>query len=194
MSTFVRTPPVSSRSNEHTDRMRLLVDLPANVRAASPTAGRLGVASVITTLATARYLSVLLHRVAGATASMPLVSSAIKQLNQFLTGADIANDARIAPGLVLFHPVGVVIGAGARIGRRCVVQQGVTIGGAGGPRSEGVVETVIGDDVFLGAGARVIGAVTVGSRSIVGANAVVTKSVPPDSVAVGVPAVARPRS
>lgn len=155
--------------------------------------GRPSAGDVLATLATARYLAVLLHRCASRLRGLGPVAGAVKQLNQFLTGADIAVTATIGPGLLLYHPNGVVIGAGAVLGRRCVIQQGVTVGGAGGPRSSGITTTIIGDSVFIGAGARVIGAVEVGSRSVVGANAVVTKSVPADSVAVGVPASWRPR-
>lgn len=174
--------------------MTLLIDLPANVRAGLPTAGApVTVPRVLATMATARYASAFLYRVSHAVRSVWPLAAFVKQLNQFLTGADIAPEAEIGGGLILYHPNGVVIGAGAVLGRRCVLQQGVTIGGLGGPRSAGRIRTVVGDDVTLGAGARVIGAVEVGDRSVVGANAVVTRSVPPDSVATGVPAVARAR-
>ncbi|HEV7623495.1 MAG TPA: DapH/DapD/GlmU-related protein [Amnibacterium sp.] len=174
--------------------MSLLIDLPANVRAGLPTAeARPTVPRILATMATARYAAVFLHRVAHRMRAVWPLAAAVKQLNQFLTGADIAPEAQIGAGLILYHPNGVVIGAGALLGRRCVLQQGVTVGGLGGPRSAGTIRTVLGDDVTLGAGARVIGAVEVGDRSTVGANAVVTRSVPADSVATGVPAVARPR-
>ena len=176
-------------------RVSLFLDLPANVRAGrSRPSGRPSVGEVLTTLATARYCAVLLYRCSNRLRRVGLLAAVLKQVNQFLTGADVAPGAVIGRGLVLYHPNGVVIGEGAVLGRDCVLQQGVTIGGLGGPRSAGSVTTKLGDSVFVGAGARVIGAVEVGSRSVVGANAVVTKSVPADSVATGVPAVARPRS
>jgi serine O-acetyltransferase len=151
------------------------------------------VSDYLTTIPTARFLAVLLHRLAAALQGVPVLPSIVKQINQLLTGADIAPSASIGPGLVLYHPNGVVIGAGAVIGSGCVLQQGVTIGGAGGPRRQGVVTTVLGDRVFLGAGSRVIGAVEIGDDVLVGANAVVTKSVPASSIATGVPATVRPR-
>lgn len=145
------------------------------------------------TLCTVRYVSVLLFRVAQALRGFGPLSSLVKQLNQIVTGAEVAVQADIGCGVVLFHPNGVVVGPGARLGKNCVLQQGVTIGGAGGARRQGTVLTRLGDDVFVGAGARIIGEIEVGSGSIVGANAVVTRSVPQGHVATGVPATWRPR-
>jgi serine O-acetyltransferase len=79
---------------------------------------------------------------------------------------------------------GVVIHPRARVGRNVIIHQQVTIGGSG--KSGGV--PVIEDDVYLGAGCKVLGDVTVGHNSLVGANAVVTKSVPPRCIVAGVPA------
>lgn len=177
-----------------TERRGVLQDLPANVAAGSRSGTAGGLGNTVTTLLTARYAAALLYRVSAALRGVPILPAIVKQVNQALTGADISPDAAIGPGLVLFHPNGVVIGAGSTIGSGCVVQQGVTVGGLGGPRSAGVARTALGNDVFLGAGARVIGAIEVGDRVVVGANAVVTKSVPPDHSALGVPARFSPRS
>lgn len=170
----------------------VLVDLPANVAAGADHEPPYSAADRVRTLLTARFLAVLLFRCSAAVRSS-LLAGLLKQVNQVITGADIAPDAVIGPGLVLYHPNGVVVGSGARIGDGAVLQQGVTIGGAGGPRRAGTVQTHLGHRVFLGAGARVIGAVEIGDDVVVGANAVVTKSVPSDSIAVGVPATVRPR-
>lgn len=81
------------------------------------------------------------------------------------------------------HPVGIVIGDGAQIGKGVRVYQNVTIG-----RRENDINGAyprIGDEVVIYAGAVIAGAVTVGSRSVIGANAVITSDVPPDSVAFG---------
>lgn len=174
--------------------MHVLVDLPANVRAGAERPGPPSVADVVSTLVTARYWSVLLHRVSTALRFAGPLASVVKQVNQVLTGADIAVDASIGEGLVLYHPNGVVIGPGAVLGSRVVLQQGVTVGGLGGPRREGAVTTRVGDRVFVGAGARIIGALEVGADTVVGANAVVTKSVPANSIATGVPATWRART
>ncbi len=116
-----------------------------------------------------------------------------KQLNHVVTGADLAWQAEVGPGLRLYHPTGVVMGPHVSAGRRLVVQQGVTIGGDGGPGGGVGSSPCLGDDVFLGAGARIIGAITVGDGVVVGANAVVVDDVPSGVTAVGVPAVPRRR-
>ena len=96
--------------------------------------------------------------------------------------------ADIAPGLVLPHPGGIVIGS-ARIGRNVVIYQNVTLGarvfdGAYDLSTRPVVE----DDVTIGAGAVVLGPVTVGAGATVAANSLVTRDVPPGATAMGVPA------
>ena len=116
----------------------------------------------------------------------PPLGFAVKQLNHILTGADLAWQANVGDGLVLHHPTGVVWGPGIRIGNRCRVQQGVTIGGRGGGHHDG--SPSIGDDVNLSAGCRVLGPITLGDRVLVGANAVVTRSHGDNATLVGVPA------
>lgn len=98
--------------------------------------------------------------------------------SKLVTHADISPWSNIGRGFYLYHGMGAVIGKGTTIGERAVVCQGVTTGGG----------ATLGDDVKLWAGAKVIGKVTVGDRSEIGANAVVTSDVPPDCIAVGVPA------
>lgn len=117
---------------------------------------------------------------------VPAMGSAIKQLNHLVSGADLAWQATIGSGLQLHHPTGVVWGPGVVVGHRCIIQQGVTIGGRGGSGVDGSPH--IGDDVTLGSGAKLMGPIRIGSRSLIGANAVVIGDVPDDSVAVGVPA------
>lgn len=142
---------------------------------------------------TVRFVAVSLFRASQAAgAQVGLLGSVLKQFNHLLTGADISWESRIAPGLVLHHPTGVVIGDGVRIGPRCEIQQGVTIG-ARSPDGSDARAGVIGADVVIGAGARILGAVQVGDRSVIGANAVVLTDVPADSIAVGVPARSRAR-
>lgn len=176
-------------------KISVLADLRENVSAGSGSA-HLGLGSVVRTVLTARYGSALLFRLSHKVGSFisPL-GGLIKQLNQLLTGADIAWQAEIGEGLVLFHPVGVVIGEKVQIGAKCVIQQGVTLGGLGGPRGTDLVSPQLGDRVFLGAGARVIGDITIHDDCVVGANAVVTKSSPgANHVAMGLPARWRERT
>ncbi|WP_432541747.1 serine O-acetyltransferase [Kineococcus sp. SYSU DK002] len=103
-------------------------------------------------------------------------------------GAEISPFARIGPGLCLMHSTGIVIGPDVRIGRGLRIYQNVTLGDGSTPG-----QPTIGDDVTISAGACVLGGVTVGDRAVIGANAVVTRDVPADHVAVGVPATSRPR-
>lgn len=107
-----------------------------------------------------------------------LFAEAVHAFSKFLTHIDISPWAEVGPGLYLYHGLGAVIGKGSRIGARALICQSVTTGE--GP--------LIGDDVSLWAGAKVIGRVTVGDRVEIGANAVVIHDVPVDSLAVGVPA------
>lgn len=163
---------------------RLAADWRAN-------AAVLGVGSLLT----ARWWAVLWFRLSQATGRRSrLGAGCIKQLNQVITGADIAWDCEVGGGLVLYHPVGVVIGSTVVVGSGCHLQQGVTLGAKHGGR--GAHEPhgpTLGRDVHLGAGARVLGNVAIGDRVAVGANAVVITDVPSDCIAVGVPARFRSR-
>lgn len=96
--------------------------------------------------------------------------------------------AQIGPGLKLPHPQGIVIGAGTRVGRNCVLYQQVTLGGARRGDFAADRYPVIGDDVVVFAGAKLLGAVRVGNGACIGANAVVIRDVPAGRTAVGVPA------
>jgi serine O-acetyltransferase len=104
-----------------------------------------------------------------------------------VTGADIPYPADIEPGLVILHPVGVVIGGRTKIGKNCTLMQGVTLG-AKWSRGGLPEYPVIGDNVVIGAGAKVLGKVTIGDDAIIGANAVVLSDIPPGATAVGIPA------
>jgi serine O-acetyltransferase len=139
---------------------------------------------------TVRFLAVALLRLAqGAGARVGLLGSLLKQLNHVLTGADLAYQAQVGPGLVLYHPTGVVLGPHCRVGVRATVMQGVTVGSdevVAGAAASG--SPVIGDDVFIGPGAAIFGAVTLGDRVQVGANSVVASSFGDDVVIAGAPA------
>ncbi|UJP41014.1 serine O-acetyltransferase [Cellulomonas palmilytica] len=141
------------------------------------------------TFLSARWQSVLLFRLSQTIpAPASPLAKLVKQFNQMVTGADLAVSADVAPGLVLFHPVGVVIGPGVSIGSNCEIQQGVTVGSRYGGWDEHDDWPVLGDGVRLGAGARVLGAVHIGTGAVVGANSVVLSSLPDGAVAVGAPA------
>jgi serine O-acetyltransferase len=105
-----------------------------------------------------------------------------QMLNKWFNGCMIGLDARFGPGMVLVHPVGVVINSGVRAGNDVVIQSGVVLGENRGhsPR--------IGSHVFVGAGAKVIGALTVSDGARIGANAVVLHDVAPGDTVAGIPA------
>ncbi len=107
------------------------------------------------------------------------------QMSRFFTGIEIHPAAEIGKGLFIDHGMGVVIGETSVIGNNVTMYHGVTLGGVS--LKKGKRHPTIGDEVVIGAGAQILGAITIGSCSRIGANAVVVKDVPSDSVVVGVP-------
>jgi serine O-acetyltransferase len=103
-------------------------------------------------------------------------------LNKMLNGCVIGVRARFGAGLVLIHPVGVVINSSVRAGRNVRIESSVVIGDNRG-RSP-----VLGDDIYIGSGAKIVGAVRLGDGARIGANAVVMHDVPAAATAVGIPA------
>jgi serine O-acetyltransferase len=109
----------------------------------------------------------------------------ISQLARFITGIEIHPGAKIGRRFFIDHGMGVVIGETAVVGDDVLLYQGVTLGGTG--LEKGKRHPTIGSNVVIGAGAKVLGNISVGDNSYVGANAVVIKDVPPNSTVVGVP-------
>jgi len=107
------------------------------------------------------------------------------QLARFLTGIEIHPGAQINEGLFIDHGMGVVIGETAVVGKNVTLYQGVTLGGTG--KEKGKRHPNIGDNVVIGTGAKILGNITIGNNSYIGANAVVVKDVPANSTVVGVP-------
>ena len=118
-------------------------------------------------------------------ANLKLPARALSQIMRALTGIEIHPAARIGPGLFIDHGMGVVIGETTEIGADVTLYQGVTLGGT--TLVKGKRHPTLEDRVVVGAGAKVLGAITIGEGSRVGANAVVVKSVPANAVVVGVP-------
>lgn len=110
----------------------------------------------------------------------------ISQIARFFTGIEIHPGAKIGKGLFIDHGMGVVIGETAEIGDNCTLYQGVTLGGTG--KDIGKRHPTLGDNVMVGAGAKVLGPLTIGSGSKVAAGAVLLQPIPEDSTAVGIPA------
>ena len=121
-----------------------------------------------------------------------LLARISSQLVRFLTGVEIHPAATIGRRFFLDHGMGVVIGATAEIGDDVMLYHGVTLGGR--TMSEEKRHPTLGDDVVVGTGAVLLGPITIGAHSIIGAQAVVVTDAPPHSVLTGIPAVARPRS
>lgn len=116
----------------------------------------------------------------------------LSQFARFLTGIEIHPGAQIGRRLFIDHGMGVVIGETTMIGDDVVLFHGSTLGGKSMRR--GKRHPTLGDNIVVGAGAKVLGPVWIGDGVLIGANAVVTKDVPAGSVAVGVPATLRPRT
>jgi serine O-acetyltransferase len=114
------------------------------------------------------------------------LARAVSQLGRFLTGIEIHPGATIGKGIFIDHGMGVVIGETAEIGNHVTIYHGVTLGGTG--KDKGKRHPTLGDNVVVGAGAKVLGPIYVGSGAKIGANSVILKDVPADSTAVGIPA------
>ena len=114
-----------------------------------------------------------------------LIARSISQFTRFLTGIEIHPGAIIGNGFFIDHGMGVVIGETAEVGENVTLYHGVTLGGVS--TEKGKRHPTILDNVVIGAGAKVLGAIEIGNCSRVGANAVVVNPVPANSVAVGVP-------
>ena len=104
------------------------------------------------------------------------------KVNAIFGGCIIGRGAQFGPGFVLIHSCGVVINTEVRGGREVKLEHQVTIG------AERNVSPVLGDDIFVGAGAKIVGGIKIGSRVKIGANAVVLRDLPDGATAVGVPA------
>lgn len=120
------------------------------------------------------------------------VARLLAQATRFATGIEIHPGATIGRRFFIDHGMGVVIGETTEIGDDVMVYHGVTLGGRS--LSHGKRHPTIGNGVTVGAGAKVLGPITVGDGSAIGANAVVTQDVPEDCIATGIPAAVRHRT
>jgi serine O-acetyltransferase len=126
------------------------------------------------------YQAVVLHRIAHwfKSRKIPVLGPFFARLSLWLTGVDIAPGAVIGPGLMISHGVGIVIGDGVRIGANAQLLHQVTLGAASVRRRE---MPQVGNDVFIAAGAKLIGELRIGNNVFIGVNTLVTEDVPDDS-------------
>ncbi|MCI0527936.1 MAG: serine O-acetyltransferase [Nitrospira sp.] len=136
----------------------------------------------------AGFHAICLHRLAHWlwVRKMPLMPRLTSHIARFLTGIEIHPGAKIGPGFFIDHGMGVVIGETSEIGESVILFQGVTLGGTG--KERGKRHPTLGSHVVVGAGAKILGAITIGDHVKIGANSVVLRSVPAHSTVVGIPA------
>jgi serine O-acetyltransferase len=118
-------------------------------------------------------------------AGIPVLPRFLSQLVKIFTGIEIHPAARTGGGFFIDHGMGVVIGETAEIGENCLLYQGVTLGGTG--KETGKRHPTLHNNVVVGTGAKVLGAITIGDNVKIGANSVVLHDVPKNSIVVGVP-------
>jgi serine O-acetyltransferase len=131
--------------------------------------------------------AVWLHRAAHALwkRNIPLVPRLVSQLGRFLTGVDIHPGATLGEGLFIDHASGVVIGETAQVGENVTIYQGVTLGGTG--KETGKRHPTVGNNVVIGAGAHLLGSITIGDNVKIGSGSVVVQDAPHDTTVVGNP-------
>ena len=121
---------------------------------------------------------------------LSLVYRVLYKFVQIVTGIEFPCEVEVGRNFVIDHFGGIVVSGYARFGNDCRIRNGVVVGLA---RVDDPCAPIIGHNVDIGAGAKVLGRIRVGNNVSIGANAVVTRDVPDDSIAVGVPAVVKPR-
>ena len=133
------------------------------------------------------FQALVLHRISHKlwNYKLPLLPRVLSQLTRNITGIEIHPGAKIGRGVFIDHGMGVVIGETSEIGDRCLLYQGVTLGGTG--KDSGKRHPTLEENVVVGAGAKVLGAIKIGSNTRIGAGSVVVKNVEKNSTVVGIP-------
>jgi len=131
--------------------------------------------------------AILLHRIAHVFyfLRIPLIPRMISAFSRLLTGIEIHPGAKIGKNFFIDHGMGVVIGETTEIGKDVLIYQGVTLGGTG--KEKGKRHPTLGNDIVVGAGAKILGPVKIGNNCKIGAGSVVIKDVPKNSTVVGIP-------
>ena len=125
------------------------------------------------------------HRLWRSRLPLKLLARCLSQVGRGLTGIEIHPGARIGSSVFIDHGMGVVIGETAEVGNRCLLYQGVTLGGTG--KELGKRHPTLAENVVVGAGAKVLGAITIGTNTRIGAGSVVVRDVESDCTVVGIP-------
>ena len=125
------------------------------------------------------------HRLWRSRLPLKLLARCLSQVGRGLTGIEIHPGARIGSSVFIDHGMGVVIGETAEVGNRCLLYQGVTLGGTG--KELGKRHPTLAENVVVGAGAKVLGAITIGANTRIGAGSVVVRDVVADCTVVGIP-------
>ena len=125
------------------------------------------------------------HRMWRSRLPLKLGARLLSHLSRCLTGIEIHPGAKIGDGVFIDHGMGIVIGETAEVGNHCLLYQGVTLGGTG--KEMGKRHPTIADNVVVGAGAKVLGAISIGANTRVGAGSVVVNNVGKDCTVVGIP-------
>ena len=132
--------------------------------------------------------SVVLYRIAQffSKIGLGLIGFLFLDINKFLNGCVIGRNADFDSGFVLMHPIGVVINSGVKGGKNIVIESGVVIGAA--KNGLPVEVPMLGNDIFIGSGAKILGGIKIGNHVKIGANAVVVNDIPNGATVVGIPA------
>ena len=118
--------------------------------------------------------------------NLKLIARMISHISRFLTGIEIHPAVKIGKNIFIDHGMGIVIGETTIIGDNVSIYQGVTLGGTKWEKKKR--HPTINDNVIIGAGAKVLGPISVGKNSKIGANSVVTRNVPSNTTVIGIPA------
>lgn len=132
--------------------------------------------------------AILIHKISNKLYRLRLyfLARLLSQFSRFITGIEIHPGAKIGKNVFIDHGMGVVIGETAEVGNNVTIYHGVTLGGVG--LEKGRRHPSIGDNVIIGAGAKILGPIDIGNNCKIGANSVVLKSITKDNTAVGIPA------
>ncbi len=122
--------------------------------------------------------------------ALSLIYKVAHKLIQIITGVDLPCEAQVGSNFIIDHFGGIIVSGHAKFGDNCRIRNGVSVGLR---RVESPCAPVIGNNVDIGAGAKLLGAITIGDNVLIGANAVVITDVPSNSIAIGVPAIIKPR-